>query len=240
MKTWTTLLGTDDYLPAVLVLEKSRQKVQSKYPLTVICFDDLDHNTYNTLDLYSIPYQIFPRKSFTGVKRNKDYSCTIGKFYSYILGHISHFFFIDADSYFVENIDYLFELPELTVFVFDFGRESRVKNNQCMTKNVSRIIGCIFGDKCSQQKFDEACKYTEIFREDEQVLQIFANQYYCFRIDYQDWTLDQRMVLYHEASWDTQHKFWNQSNFNLDTFLECEIQRWNKYKEQHDQSLYLR
>lgn len=231
MRVWTTLLGTDDYLPAVLILEESRQRVQSKYPLVVICFDDLDYNTYNTLDLKNIPYQVFPRKSFNGPKRNKDYSCTIGKFYSYIIDKASQFFFIDADSYFVENIDYLFELPELTVFYFDFQKEDHeVKDDIKMHKNVSSIIGCIFGDKCSQERFQDAIKYSEVFREDEQVLRIFAVQYYCFRIDYQDWTLGNKMVLFHEDAYGTEWKFWNLDSFNPDTFLDEQNELWKHYK----------
>lgn len=239
MRTWTTLLGTDDYLPAVLILEESRQRVQSKYPLTIICFDDLDYNTYNALDLRNIPYQIFPRRSFNGVKRNKDYSCTIGKFYSYILKNASQFFFIDADSYFVENIDYLFEIPELTVFFKDFQKkDSSIRDAVNMLKNTGSIIGCIFGDKCSDEKFQQVLQYSEIFREDEQMLQILAYEHYCIRIDYQEWTLGKRMVLFHEAAYGIESKFWNLEEFNPDTFLDIMFPYWDNYKNEHDSSKY--
>lgn len=232
MKTWTTLLGTDNYLPAVLILEESRQRVQSKYPLTVICFDDLNSDTYNILDLNHIPYQIFPRKSFNGPKRNKDYSCTIGKFYSYIISNASQFFFIDADSYFVENIDYLFELPTLTVFFKDFSRRIGNRSAVRMEKNVSSIIGCVFGDYCSEEKFQKVLQYSETFREDEQMLQVLALEHYCIRIDYQEWTLGDKMVLFHESAYGIQYKFWNRGDFNSDTFLNDMFALWGQYNQQ--------
>lgn len=215
MKVWTTLLGTDNYLEAVLTLEDSRKRVQSKYPLIVICFDDLDYITYETLEQANIAYQIFPRELFLGEKRSKDYSVTIGKFYAYNLSGVSRFCFIDADSFFVENIDYLLDIPLPVFFILDPSfRDGYVEDVNCLT-------GCIFADQVSQDKFDYAFSQKEQCREDEQLLPFLATKNGpCVKICYRDWTLRHQMLLYHESAWSFEHKFWNQPNFNRSTYLD--------------------
>jgi len=214
MKVWTTLLGTDDYLEAVLTLEESRKRVASKYPLVVICFNDLDYNTYESLDQANIKYETFPRELFQGEKRNKDYSVTIGKFYAYVLKNVSRFCFIDADSFFVENIDYILDISVPVFFVFDPSfRNGYTENMNCLT-------GCIFSDNTSQEKFDCAFTYKEQCREDEQVLPILADKSKShMRICYRDWTLRHQMVVFHESAYSTAHKFWNRPNYDRHAFL---------------------
>lgn len=211
MKTWTTLLATDNYLNAVLILEKSRQVVNSKYPLTVICYDTLSLETFQTLDKYNIAYQIFPEITFSNIGVIEKYKVTCGKFYVYCLKNISTFCFIDADSCFIQNIDYLLDIPTACFFFYD----ASTKNN---INDINKIVGCIFKDQVSNKRFEQAMSFISDCTEDEQILPILANNIYGLRISYKAWTL-QHMVLLHGNSEIENYDLWNKPNFSVNSYV---------------------
>lgn len=102
---YVSLLTSDNYLKGILGLKYSMEQVNSKYPLLVICTDNLSEDTLNVLKSNSINFIIYPLLLF---KKQTQWSTCINKFYAYKLIQYEKIIFVDADLIFLENMDRYF------------------------------------------------------------------------------------------------------------------------------------
>lgn len=107
---YTTLLGTDDYLPGVMALYWSLQNVNAQYPLKVMVVDTVSTETITTLNGYNIDYEIIADTPFALSGIENPFYCTLNKFQFLNWTQYDKILFLDADTIVMENPDNLFEL----------------------------------------------------------------------------------------------------------------------------------
>ena len=114
MKTYVTLLSSDDFLPGVVMLAWSLTKVKSVYPLLVLCSDSISFSTYKKLKKYNLQYQTLDNHIIVDDEINKDkgyahWNKTFDKLYVWSLTQFEKVVFLDSDMQVVRNIDFLFD-----------------------------------------------------------------------------------------------------------------------------------
>lgn len=114
---YVTLLSTNDYLDAVLVLNKSLQRVNSKYPLLVMVVNTIftpemeaifRHNNifYETVEPLSYSTQVIDKYAGNECKTVLN---TASKLQLFTLKNWDKLVYIDADVIVLQNIDELFD-----------------------------------------------------------------------------------------------------------------------------------
>ena len=123
MKAYITLLSSEDYLSAVLVLNKSIQRV-CEYPLICAITEPVAQNKkiLEILKQEQIKYEIIPEihysKEAIANIMLPDKGCeprlinTASKIALFSLTQYEKLVYIDADSYIIYNIDKLFDFPD--------------------------------------------------------------------------------------------------------------------------------
>ena len=116
---YVTLLSTTDYLDAVLVLNKSLQKVNSKYPLLAMVVDtiftpELENCLRNNCIVYEV---VSPLSYCQAVHDRYQEVCpsvlnTASKLQIFSLKNWDKLVYIDADALVIQNIDDLFDYPD--------------------------------------------------------------------------------------------------------------------------------
>lgn len=103
---YITLLATEDYFPGILGVWYSLQKNKSKWPLLVLCTDNLNIDCLKKLEYYGIDYKVVPHKNFS--LDDGRWTHCINKFYCLELIDFDKICFLDADCIVEKNIDFLF------------------------------------------------------------------------------------------------------------------------------------
>lgn len=117
---YVTLLSTTDYLDAVLVLNKSLQKVNSKYPLLTMVVDTIFTPEMEAcFQKHGIQYHTVPPLQYSDKTQEKyqdsDSSSvlnTASKLQLFTLKNWDKLVYIDADTLVLQNIDDLFAYPD--------------------------------------------------------------------------------------------------------------------------------
>ena len=108
-RAWITLLGHGNYLEGVVGLYYSLKSVNSKYPLEVIVTSNTSSEVINVLNELKINYRIVePLIPINSSLPNN--ICTWNKYYC--LNYYDDYdqvWFVDADSVFIKNADYIFD-----------------------------------------------------------------------------------------------------------------------------------
>lgn len=120
--TYVTLLGTDDYLIGTLCLWKSLRNVKSKYPLLVLCSQNISVDVLNILKHKKIQYKVLEEQIVTNHKNEGEYarwSFTFDKLQIFNLVEYDKIVFLDSDMYVVKNIDCLFNAQHMSAVVAD-------------------------------------------------------------------------------------------------------------------------
>ena len=118
MKAFITLLSSEDYLDAVLVLNRSFKGVNSKYPLICGLTEDLKSNTSITRPLAreGIKVEVIKRLTYHhGVSDNwpgHPVLNTASKISLFDLKWYDKLVYIDADTIVLENIDDVMNYPD--------------------------------------------------------------------------------------------------------------------------------
>ena len=118
MKAFITLLSTEDYLDAVLVLNASLRDVSSKYPLVCAITEDLKENSYvvGTLKKESVKIEFIKRLAYseyvTTKWRNHSVLNTASKISLFDLKQYEKLVYIDADTIVLKNIDDVMSYPD--------------------------------------------------------------------------------------------------------------------------------
>ena len=119
---YVTLLSSWDYLLAVLVLNKSLIKHQSKYPLVVGVTEDIYDIVSFYLEKENILFKMIPQLEYSdGSKKawGEDNSVlkTASKIALFSFNEFDKLIYIDADSLLRKNIDELFDYPDGSILV---------------------------------------------------------------------------------------------------------------------------
>lgn len=118
MKAFITLLSTEDYLDAVLVLNLSLRDVNSKYPLVCGVTESLKNNNYviNSLKKEGIRVEFIKNLTYNQgvIDKWKDHTVlnTASKISLFDLKKYDKLVYIDADTLVVENIDDVMNYPD--------------------------------------------------------------------------------------------------------------------------------
>lgn len=112
-QAFVTLLATEDYLDAVLVLNESLKRTKNQYPLIAAITDSIfSYEILDTLQLFNIPYVVIPRLEYS---KGTILSCqkrgwntvlnTASKYSLFNLKYFDKLVYLDADSMVLQNID---------------------------------------------------------------------------------------------------------------------------------------
>ena len=122
---YVTLLSSEDYLPAVLILNQSLKNVNSQFPLLVAVTENIFENVKPYLIQENILYKVIPFLHYSQGTQEKwlnqypeaKYTLNIAskfvlfKFYEY-----DKLVFIDSDVLVYQNIDNLFSYPDGAIY----------------------------------------------------------------------------------------------------------------------------
>ena len=112
---WVTLLSSEDYLPAVLVLEKSL-KDQSNYPLVVAVTDSIFDKVVLYLKQENVLYKKIPTLHYTEFAQKElsgdSILNTASKIGVFTLEEFDKLIYVDADTVFLNNCDEIFNHPD--------------------------------------------------------------------------------------------------------------------------------
>lgn len=121
MQAYITLLCSDDYLKGVLVLNKSLQNVNSKYPLFCAILSTISSYTRdilikNNIEIIEITDPLIPSEKI--IKANKDanlenWSQSINKLKIFSFTKFEKLVYLDCDLMVLNNIDILFTKPHM-------------------------------------------------------------------------------------------------------------------------------
>lgn len=112
-QAYITLLSSFDYLPAILILNRNLKELNCRYPLVVMVTEDIISLVQKYLAQESIIYYIVPVLSYSDITvkqyQNNSVLKTASKINLFNLKQYNKLVYIDADSFFLTNIDNLFD-----------------------------------------------------------------------------------------------------------------------------------
>lgn len=123
--TYVTLLSSNDYIIGVIMLYQSLKSVKAKYPLFVLCSDNISSSTLKVLEKFKIEYMILSEHIV--VNKGKlingegygHWDRTFDKLYVWTLLQFSKVVYVDSDMYVIRNIDHLFNKPHMSAVIAD-------------------------------------------------------------------------------------------------------------------------
>lgn len=129
---YVTLLSSEDYIDAVLVLAASLNKVRSRFPLLVAIVEDIYNEELDyLLKEFGCDIEVVPRLQYSTEVQNtcagKSVLNTASKIQIFDFKRFDKLVYIDADSLVLENIDELFDWPDGSMMFYD-GDETGSSN----------------------------------------------------------------------------------------------------------------
>lgn len=106
--TYATLVSSQEYLIAALILNESIKKTNSSYPFLICLTTNLaTENNINILNNENINFKVIPILKYS-FSSNGNVNNTASKINIFNLKNYDKILYIDADSYILKNIDHLF------------------------------------------------------------------------------------------------------------------------------------
>ena len=117
---YVTLLSSEDYLPAVLILNQNLKNVNSRYPLLVAVTENIYETVKPYLEAENILYKLIPFLEYTKETQDRwmkdwgtKYTLNIcSKFLLFKFYEYDKLVYIDSDIIIYQNIDRLFMYPD--------------------------------------------------------------------------------------------------------------------------------
>ena len=110
MKTFLSVLSTNDYLPGALVINKCLQLVDSQYPFTILITPNISENSINILKKNNIQIKLIQNiylKNFNN-NTNIHWYFTFSKLNIFSQVEFEKIVYLDLDMIVTENLDHLF------------------------------------------------------------------------------------------------------------------------------------
>lgn len=116
MKAYVTVITNKSYVGGALVLIKSLELVNSKYPIHVIVPEDVDATVIEEFKKRNITYYTLKRSNivFSGENSIAYWQDTFFKLEIFNLCLYEKIVFVDADMVVLKNIDHLFDCPHMS------------------------------------------------------------------------------------------------------------------------------
>jgi hypothetical protein len=121
-QAYVTVLSTENYLPGVLVLYDSLQRVRARHPLVVLAGSDISSPVLGSLERQGIP--VIPagvKLELPGQTRDRNvesgvsnWNHTLEKLLVLGLDQFAKIVFLDSDIIVLRNIDHLFGCPHMS------------------------------------------------------------------------------------------------------------------------------
>jgi alpha-N-acetylglucosamine transferase len=127
MRTYATILTTDDYLPGALALQQSLKKTRARFELLVVltkhvstaCKEVLERRCLKTLTL---DCDFCMTEEACGINRRScfdNWNHTLSKLLIFELTRYEKIVFLDSDMLVLQNLDHLFDLPHMSAVAAD-------------------------------------------------------------------------------------------------------------------------
>jgi len=116
---FVSIITSDDYLPGLLVLNKSFVDTNTKYPFLLLITKDISAGTISTLDKYQIPHKTFEMEinNPTNVDQSHRWFSTYSKLNVFDQTQYDKVVYLDADMLILRNIDELFEHKHMSAVI---------------------------------------------------------------------------------------------------------------------------
>ncbi|MBE9031085.1 hypothetical protein IQ266_15225 [filamentous cyanobacterium LEGE 11480] len=113
--SYVTVLSTDTYIEGVIVLHRSLQRSQARYPFLVLVTPNLSDLTFQLLQRYGIEYRLIgPIELNTDVPDHQvRWQWTYSKLQIFNQTQFDKLVYLDADMLVYQNIDELFHQPHM-------------------------------------------------------------------------------------------------------------------------------
>lgn len=128
-RVYVTLLSSDDFVIGVIMLSLSLHKVKARYPLLVLCTNDVSTSSIQVLEKYQVPYKVLSEHisvDMSKVNVSKEFqhwNRTFDKLLIWSLTEYSKVVCLDSDMQVIRNIDFLFEAPHMSAVIADQWNE---------------------------------------------------------------------------------------------------------------------
>ncbi len=208
--SWISLLTNNEYLPGILVLNKSLEKVGTEIPLLLLLSSNISSRVRIILEKNNIKYKIITNdvNNPTNVNPAHRWYSTYSKLLAFNQTQFDKIIFLDADMLILRNIDDLFDMPHMSAV--DSGsmlpRKKElihmnsglivIEPDNKLFKDMSEKIGKI--EKLEPEGTNERPKYGSD--------QDFLNAYFF------DWTKKTELHLDHK---------YNMIHYQLDEYNSC-------------------
>ena len=122
MRTYTTIITTDDYLFGALTLHKSLMLTKPRYDLLVVLTKNISANGKRALDRAGIKTMTLDRDFAMGEEAKatntrsglSHWNNTLSNLLIFELTQYEKIVFLDSDMMVLQNLDHLFELPHMS------------------------------------------------------------------------------------------------------------------------------
>ncbi len=114
MRTYVSILTTDEYLPGVLVLHHSLLETHPIYPFLLIVTNNVSKSILNILDDINISYKRVDYISPPSSTRIPHFAYTYSKLSVFNLCQYKKIIYLDCDIMVLSNIDELFSAPHMS------------------------------------------------------------------------------------------------------------------------------
>ena len=228
---YCTVITQDKYIPCLIRQKQRMDYLGCKYPFIVLITEEIFFNNEEIFNgILGIDFRIIESKQFT--VKDGNYADTFNKFQILQLTDFDKVLFLDADAFFIDNFDYMFEKYEIedryNFFFFGDYRE----NDSCCTIDGTTFL-CKPSDELYDYIFNKNIRFFEKHMNDEQVF----NKYF-----YNEFKLNLTKELPKLAHFAGIVKLWEFANVNEylnKIFYSMSAEEFNKAIDDKEQQYYL-
>ena len=113
---YVCVLSTDNYLEGVLLLNENLKKVKSKYDLLCLINENISDRTKDILNFFNIKTKVISKVDYSNINKDNPYWIyTFDKFNIFLLEEYKKIVYLDSDLLILENLDYLFDYPSISM-----------------------------------------------------------------------------------------------------------------------------
>lgn len=116
MRSYVCVLSTNNYLNGVLILNENLKRLNSNYGLLCLVNETISNETLDILSYFGINYKVMLKIKYDFCNESDSrFLFTFDKLNIFSLVEYEKIVFLDADLLILENIDYLFDYPSVSI-----------------------------------------------------------------------------------------------------------------------------
>lgn len=228
---YCTVITQNKYIPCLIRQKQRIDYLGCKYPLIVLVTEEVFLNNEEIFcDDLQIDFRIIKNKQFT--IKDGNYADTFNKFQILQLTEFDKVLFLDADAFFIDNFDYMFEKYEIEDrYNFFFFGDYRINDNCCVIDGTTFL--CKPSNELYDYIFNKNLSFFEKHMNDEQIF----NKYF-----YNEFKLNSIKELPKHIHFAGIIKLWEFANINeylYKIFYSMSAEDFNKTIDNKEQQDYL-